>query len=389
MLKLQPFIFAVLLFLPSTVLLPNPLFFIFGISAFLIFRKRFFDNKNYQIVFLCLALSLIISLTAFFFSEGKLHFYGNFLPLHLGLIASLFCALVLDKKVAYYLIIFIFFEVLIGLSQYIVGVPTYFSFVPTEGIGINDGGLLYNKRVFGLGSNSSVLTGKALIMIALQMCFFPNLVKKYKLLLHLAVLVTLIITFSRSGMAAYIATLALLVIKNMVGKKAFYILLGLMVTALCLTTFIDWSLLVEQLTRGKGKVEVSGRDLIWLVYFDQILEAPYFGNFGIKNYLYVSAYGLMHAHNSIIMTLYIYGAIPLTLILLPLVSLIITKPSLIVALAPLAIYSMAQFYLLWGASLADVVMFAVLLNAIRFKVNEKSEQFTKGEQYVFSKINKV
>lgn len=371
MLKFQPFILAVLLFLPSTVLLPNPLFFIFGLSALLIFRKRFFYNQNYQIVFLLLVLSLLISLIAFFYNGGKLNFYGNFLPLHVGLIASLFCALILEKKVAYYLIIFIFFEVLIGLSQYIVGVPTYFSFVPVEGIGITDGGLLYNKRVFGLSSNSSVLAGKALIMITLQVCFFPNLVKKYKLLIHIAVVGAMIITFSRTGMVAYIVTLIILIIKNILGKKGFYYVIGLIVPIICLTIFVDWSLLIEQLTRGRGEVEVSGRDLIWLVYFDQILEAPYFGNYGIKNYLYVDAYGFMHAHNSIVMALYIYGIIPLTLILLPLILLMLSKPLLIFALAPLAVYSMAQFYLLWGASFADVVMFAVLLNTTKVGLMKK------------------
>lgn len=358
------FLVALILFLPSTALIPNPAYFVLGIVCLLLYRRRLLESVNRQLVAVAILVSALISLLSFFADQGNLKFYGNFIPIQVGLLCSLFCSLAIDNKVAKFLIFLILFEILVGVTQYVVGVPTYFSFVNTTGIGISEGNLLYNKRVFGLSTNSSVLSGKAMVMLCLYYGFFSkgNFVREAKLI-HLAVLIALMITFSRTGIVAYLMLVGLLVLKVIWSSKGPFVVFVILSSIIMAVLFLDFSLLVEQFTRGRGTVEVSGRDLIWAEYIEYIKRQAFFGNYGLKHYLYIEPYGLMHAHNSIIMTTYVLGLVPLMLIILPLMAMVLLNIRLVYVLTPLVLFSMAQYYLLWGASFADVILFALIFNS--------------------------
>jgi hypothetical protein len=154
-------------------------------------------------------------------------------------------------------------------------------------------------------------------------------------------------------------------------------------------SIVDVTALINQLTRGRGNVDVSGRDLIWAVYFQNIGEALFFGNSGLKNYLFIPAYGYMHAHNSLIMSLYVYGVIPLIVVFFPIAILIFIRPTLIIVLSPLVIYSMGQFFLFWGASFSDIIFMSIVISASNIKHTKNESKAIKNESKAIKNESKA
>lgn len=376
------FFVALSLFLPSTVLMPSFSYYLYAPVFILILLLNGGEiKKPYFITLLFFIMSLLLSITAFLISGESVKYFGNFIPVQLGLIASLICSMFINKKVAKFLICILIFEFIISCLQYYSGVSTFFpSSLVTSSLSFDvDSDLLYRKRVFGFNNNSSGLAGNALICFALMLSFFTNEAIKRKVLLGFLIFIVLIMAFSRSGIVAFFSYFLLFyIIKLFDVKKILLVLFFSLCAFFIFQSVFDIDFLFSQFTRDRNEIDLTGRSLIWSVYWEAIKEAPIFGNFGFKNYLSVPVYGYMHAHNSLIMSLYVFGLIPLLIILIPIVFEVIKKPKVILFLTPIVVFSLAQTFLLWGGSFADVIFFAVIFNSIANKNNSLEYQDIKG-----------
>lgn len=370
--NIKHFLCALSLYLPSTALVSASAYYLLAPVALCVFYKKYSSNKEFLLATYFFIFSCCLSLSCFFLLGAKLDYYGNFIPLQIGLLASLICSQILNKEVAKYIIILLFFEFIVAFLQYYLGVATFFSFVEQSGGGFNDSSdLLYFRRSFGFGSNSSALAGNALIALVLIEFFFQKTKKRYKLLANGLIFLVLIVAFSRSGLLAFFAFHFVRVFLRLFDRKFKYYLLSIIAISTLLLFFADLDYIVNQMTRGEKGVELTGRDLIWSIYYEQIVQSPVFGNYGLRNYLNIPIYGFQHAHNSIIMILYILGVLPLLIILTPLVIKIFITLNRSLVLLPLIVFSMAQYFLFWGASFADIVLFGVIFSHSDFVLQSK------------------
>lgn len=356
------FIVSLCFYLPSTAMLPAFFYYLFPFLLFFIGAIERKDKKIATGTIFLLSLSFIFSLASLFLFFGDINFRDNFLPIQISLLFSFFCALYLNEKVAKFLILFVLFEIICGYIQYLLGVKSFFS--TSQGSGY-ESELLYYNRVFGLSNNSSSFAGNALIALVLFELYFANKIKlSLKLLFYTMVLFALVVSFSRSGLVAFFAYFLLFALKALKNKN---VLIGIMffsLIALALMLFYDLSGVFDQFTRGKGQVEISGRDIIWSKYIQVAMDNFFLGNFGFRDYLSFDLYGEMHAHNSYLMIFYIVGGVSWLLLFLPLSILLLLRNKKLFVLMPLLIYSAAQYFLFWGASLADITFFAVLLSRV-------------------------
>ncbi|MGR5474720.1 O-antigen ligase family protein [Vibrio astriarenae] len=356
------------LYLPSTALVPAFVYYLYMpiCLLFLIYSKEKL-SQPVLITVLFFSLSLILSLIAFFILGADLNYYGNFIPIQIGLISSLICSTLVNKKVAKILIVLLTFEFLIALLQYIMGVNTFFpsSFIASSSSFNESGDLLYNRRVFGFAPNSSGLAGNALICFTLMLAFFSSANIKIKIAMHLLIFSVLIVTFSRSGLGAFLIYFFISIFLQFFSRKVVLSIISILSVFVLIAYFVDVNLIIDQLTRNKGSVDLTGRPMIWSVYKEEIMSSPLFGNFGFKNYLLIPIYGYMHAHNSFIMSLYVFGLIPFVVFILPIVLQMIKKPRLVLITISIVVYSTGQFFLFWGGSLVDVIFFATIFSSIK------------------------
>ncbi len=361
--KVLSFFYAFSLYLPSTALLPAQLYYFLALAVFFYkVSKREWSTEE-VFIYLFLFLSLSVSLIAYFFQGGNLEFKGNFIPLQLSLLCSLIIATKINRYVATYLVAFILFECFAGYLQLFLGVKTFFPFVNVVISEVGESaGLLYYMRVFGFNENSSGFAGNVLIMITLTAVYMRNCAFKVRTFVFFCAFFALVVSFSRSGLIAYFLFVVLFILYNLRAKHLKIVLPASILTCLALMFFVDWDVVFNQFSRGRSNVELSGRDLIWGYYFNAIDQALFFGNFSLRNFLYIPHHGYQHAHSSYIMLIYLLGAAPLLLISFPLLVLGVLKFKRSIFLIALVVYSAAQYYLFWGASLADIVLFALLIS---------------------------
>lgn len=357
------FLYSLLLYLPATAILPATTYYI--ISLFVFSYRLFFGgfNKEFYFIAIFLFLSLFISLLSMFFTNDDLNYHNNYIPLQLSLLSSLIIATSLTRKVAYYIICFILLECISGYVQLFLGLKTFFPFVsvvmPEMG---EPQGLLYYMRVYGFSENSSGFAGNVIILISLFSLFFYDQSRKIKNLVFMLSFLALVVCFSRSGMFAFLLLFFVVFVRDF---RTGHLKVLLPLSLVCLIAsyyIIDWGDLFSQLSRGRQSIDISGRDLIWFSYFQEISNSPIFGNHSLRNFLYVPVYGPMHAHNSYIMLLYVLGVLPLFFMMLPICFLAFRKLGVFIFLIGLLTYSLAQYFLFWGASLADIVFFSAFVS---------------------------
>lgn len=361
--KFYLFIYALFLYLPATALLPATTYYFIGLCVLL---YRFFFggfNSNFYFIAIFIFVSLFVSICSVFFSNGDFSYYNNFIPLQISLLFSLIIATTITRQIAYYLVVFVLIECLAGCLQILFGVKTFFPFVSVALPEIGDGsGLLYYMRVYGFSENSSGFAGNVIIMVTLFSLFFFEQSRKIKIVFFSISFLGLLVCFSRSGLLAYALLVLVVFSKDFKIKDLQFLLPLLFLTLIAAFFLVDWSSVFTQFSRGRETVELSGRDLIWSYYFQQISYHPIFGNLSLRNFLFIPPYGLMHAHNSYIMVLYIFGILPLFFIMLPILYLALRRMNVFILLIALLTYSLAQYFLFWGASLADIVFFAALVS---------------------------
>lgn len=168
-----------------------------------------------------------------------------------------------------------------------------------------------------------------------------------------------------------------LVLNMNVSIKKLSVLLALSVGLFLLVLYlydVDLNAIFEQLNRGKKEQDLSGRDLIWHIYLDNISNNFMWGNFSLRNYLYIPIFEYMHAHNSFLMVFYTVGIVPAVLIIAPIFFICALRLKNNLPLIGLFVFSMMQYFIFWGASFADIVFFAVLLNSKVIKLENKIDK---------------
>lgn len=367
---------AFLIYAPSTVFIP-PIIYYFLAPAFLFFSSRY-GLLSSGFLFTCgsLTLSLLLSLFVIIVTGDFPHYYGNPIFIQISLLVSLIISSAINEKVAKYICLFICVEIAISIVEYFLGVTTLFNSIRDNIHGgyVSNSEFLYNRRVYGISTNSSVLAGKAIILLTLYY-FFLNKQRLKSVFVFVAVFSCLFVTFSRSAFIAiaffyflyffnYLFSVKLT--KRVISKVVVLAVIGIVVGIfLCViysdnvSYFLDY--VVSQLTRGKNVLDVSGRDIIVSNYISAIEQNVLWGNGSVRNYLSIVPYGYMHAHNSFIMLVYMCGLIPAFFIFIPFFISFVSRVSCLLIMLPLIFYSTFQYYIFWGASIEDVVIFSILL----------------------------
>lgn len=262
--------------------------------------------------------------------------------------------------------VLIIFEIIVGVVEYLAGVPTFFR--NNTGVGeLGDSGILYQSRVFGFSPNSSTLAAKIIYLATISIVVYKNKNKVglFDKLVVLFVLIGLFVTFNRTAIIAVFLSILVLFgfkLKNMM----------LLTFPLIAVVIFKWDAISEQLTRGRGTVDVSGRDQIFNYFYTFWTDNPLFGNFGTKLW-WNSSGSIWHSHNSYLEFLASNGIIASLFLLIGWV-LIFGRKTIIIL--PILVFSVFQYGFLWGLSFYDVVMSAIIYSYVA-NVKTNSGYLTK------------
>ncbi len=288
---------------------------------------------------------------------------SNLFPFILLLPLTYLIAIKLNRTDLKVLIILIFIEGIVVMAEYAAGVSTFFT-----GLGnymeFDTGELLYFKRPLGLSENSSNIAGK--LILGLILIDFVNWKNTWSRVMQLVMIVALFLTFNRTAfvvLAAYFAMRYLpgfLSMRWKIYKVVFVSTLGMVMFGLAVYWFaLNFEEVYVQLTRNQGKIELAGRELIWVEFASFIKENWFFGNGSYKLMLPYHQ-KLAHSHNSFLQVLATHGLI-ITMAYLYLIVRNLTKRNLVFVVA-ICLYSMAQYGIFWGISLMDIIFFMFLIS---------------------------
>jgi hypothetical protein len=327
------------------------------------------------------------------------------------LLPGLFLCSKLLKNPLFYktLILITAVEVLLGVVQYFMGIRTFFSGLGSQYI--TNYSLLYDSRVYGLSSNSSMLAYKA--FLALLLIDVAPIRKSFlEWLLRVVLVIGILLSFSRSVVLVMIVYFFIQVIYLLIKyRKEAWGVSVFQSAALCLgLTLIFLSPLKMQLTRNEMQAEktsglelkeedhpkncaeshalpmskgetdpekmklgdkllvnngmqTSGRKQIWLNYINFIEDHFWVGNGSDKLMLLswhpvLQKYKLVHAHNSFIQLLATNGIVLFMMYMVLFVSLF--RKTNLIPLIAIVLYSVANYGVFWGFSYMDLVFFIFL-----------------------------
>jgi len=354
MIGVVSFLSTVVFFGPTLLLLLLPfcfyLFFRNGVS-----RAHFSGVGGIGFLLICIAA--FIAVLFFLLFEAQ---YENFdksivgaFPYILMVVASIVIGLTVsyrDLKIVLYLIVL---EVIVGLAEYIVGVPSFFN---VQARGLTDFGsteLLYYNRVYGLSYTPSIYAFKVLVGVVLLNAFLMNetISRRVYYCLMALMVAGLLVSFSRTTIVSVAVGLMVLHVKNWRW--------GLAALMLALAGFVFYyDVVLQQFTRGSGEVDLSGRDFIFPIYVEVIEDFPLIGNAASKLWLDVGG-RIYHAHNSYLQ-LFASNGILISLLFCFGYYLFVLRGRLVLAL-PILIYSTFQYGLFWGLSFHDIIFCAIMM----------------------------
>ena len=266
-------------------------------------------------------------------------------------------------------------EVIVGLAEFIVGVSTFFPGLVDGSYDLDDSGLLYNSRVFGLRTNSSTLSGNIFLSILCiyRFSLFKN-PKVYYAVVGLLV-IGLILTFNRSVIVALVILLALWALKAALQMKHKIVLTGILLAAILFV--IRYS---EQITRQflRGGQEIDSSVLERFFFYEQainvILANPLSGNGSSKLEVWSVGQGIyQHAHNSYLMLFGTHGIpIALILVIFVLFQFYMTDWASRFCLLSIMFYSCFQYGIFWNLSLMDMIFFRFLAFPAQYTTTEET-----------------
>ena len=364
-------IFVFLMHLPY---LPHFLYVGVGFYAFIqnINSFRFYSNNT--LVFLILLFVFVTGCIFNMILHSSNHEFE--LPYTILSFVTFIIAFAFKLKDIKYLVYLIALEAIIGIYELFIGVDTILPFIESKVF--TQTNLMYHTRVSGLSMGVNTYAMKLLIGSILLERFKELFARQYyliKLLLTFAIF----LSFSRTVVVTYFVFQIMIYgifIKNnfeyFLGKllklelkavlAAFLTICVILVLTFYAATKSDE--IINQFTRGKGTIELSGRSLIWNDFFHFIKTNLFFGNGSYK--MYVSYLGNpSHAHNSFIQIIANNGLF-LALFYIIFTFTKINKNSWLY-IFPLIIYSLTQYGLFWGISLVDIIFFVFIINSNIFK----------------------
>lgn len=353
-----------LIYLATDYHIPHMLYLVPFIILFILNYKRIdFNlrniNINYFIIFIIVGLSFINIL---FLKNIRAI---DFVPYTVLMIPGFFIAKFIKKIDLKIIVLFILFESLVSIIEYVLGISTIF-YKSDFYVKYKVYKFFYFTRTYGLSSNSSIFALKLLLAILLIDYF--DLFKKYKTLIMIVLFFGILFSFSRTVIIVlvfyYVMQLIAFFIKTISNphqkfkfSKYFYF-----TSAMIFVIFIFISISINisknpfynQITRGKNHIELSGREEIWPQFIDEIKSNLIFGNHS-KKFLANYRGGKIHAHNSFLQTLANNGIIIFVFFILLL--LININKNNILYILTLTLYSMTQYGYFWGISLTDIILF--------------------------------
>lgn len=371
-----------LIYLPSLMYVPHQLYLL--ALAWLMFRqpemftgeywRNRFTDPRLRKSFIWIVFFIALTVLNMLMHADTVTSMRQAIPYTVLMILTWFIAFGLKKSDILVILSLISLEIVVGIVEYAMGVSTfdkshvmYMKFPPNA--------LLYYSRVLGLSDNSSVLANKVFIGFLL-LRLFP--VKKYLRLMFIGILlVGLVITFNRSVFVALICFLFLLYSEPLwnnirkLNRSGWFSFLPAIFFGLILIVVAFWDTLVNQFTRNRGTIELSGRDKIWAGFREFIQDHFWFGNGSFK-----FDWEGFHAHNSFLQIIGNHGIV-LSLFLVFIV-LYNTRKSNIVIVLPILIYSLSQYGVFWGVSLMDIMFYYAL-----FVLNNETLKLEIGKELKF------
>jgi O-antigen ligase len=249
-------------------------------------------------------------------------------------------------------------ESIVVLIEYQLGISTFFTSLKMYAE-FDNSGLLYATRPLGLSGNSSIAAAK--IFLSYLIIDYMGFRGSRWFIVKLILLMGIFLTFNRSTLlvlSVYFGVISIrAALKLKTTRLRYMSIVAISTILLAIGFFVVGSYLDEvvgQLTRNKGRVELSGRELIWADYIEFIKENLLFGNGSFKLYM-----GELHAHNSYLQTLATNGII-ISLLYFYLVLRNFNMQNA-VFVAVILIFSFFQYGIFWGISLMDIFLFVLLL----------------------------
>ncbi|MDF2418367.1 hypothetical protein GWP85_12755 [Acinetobacter beijerinckii] len=360
---------ALILFLSTTVFFPITILvlllpIVFFRETILHRNNIFFQKKEIYAYILMFLVAVIVNYLNIFYGavipnvqEGSI--LGN-VPYVLLLPFAFLIGKFINLKDLKWLQYFIVLEIIVGCLEYYYGVPTFFvNNTPVTELADTD--ILYQKRVFGFSANSSNLAAKVVYLTVLTMMQIKldKKINRELIFFIFFIFLGLIVTFNRTAIISVILSAFILFGMSLRG----FVLISIPVVG---GLFYNREAIYEQLTRGRGTVDLSGRDQIFSYFYHFWNENVLLGNMGTK--LWWNNMGsIWHAHNSYLEFLASNGLLPTLLFLVSFLMLFSRGLSIVL---PILVFSLSQYGFLWGLSFYDIVFSAIVYNYIKLNFKE-------------------
>lgn len=276
-----------------------------------------------------------------------------------------------NERMVRIFVIFVLFEVGVVCLEYYLNIN---SFMPNLRQEFVESELLYDKRPYGLSSNTSIIALKIFLSIILLFWFKPFKNKKIALVSMVILMIGMLLTFNRTAILSLVTFFMFFYSRNMKFNRKIKFLLILFLITSIFFVIKYYDIILVQLTRGReGSSVFSGRFQIWEEFYDFFKSNFWFGNNSYK--YYVDYHGrVAHAHSSFLQIFTTHGVIISVLFLL-LVFRNLRKDNYIFVI-PILIYSIAQYGVFWGFSIMDIVLYIFLFNKSKLILDGKKTRKT-------------
>jgi len=316
-------------------------------------------NKNFMINILLFLVFITFNSIIYGFITGNFQI-PNFYLLPFCLI----CALSLNEQDIKIFFLCLAIECFFGFYEYSLGITTILPGGNLQEFSSDE--MLYDKRAFGLSTNSSAFAAKLLFAFFVLIQFKDIVSKRIWIVLCLSFLGGMFVSFNRTIIVVFVFFIICIYfnkIKNLFKKNKLIAFSIVMVISFLFVYIItkEGSEIYRQFNRGSDEeLYLSGRPIIWEAFFDFISNHLLMGN-GSAHLLVPYYSGPIHAHNSFIQLIADHG-IPLSIYFLIVIFSKVNRKNIIVCIS-IFIASMVQYEIFWGFSATDVFFYAFLLNS--------------------------
>lgn len=362
----HPFVVAFIIYLSTTEFVSNSILLL--VLPFILIERRFKINKHHDrryFFLLIVVLAILNEVYGILFNHIELENILYVLPYFLLTFLVIIITDYINKPIVKWILLFIIFEIAVGVLQYILGVRSFTTF--RGSIDLPETNLFYLKNVYGISGNSSGFSAK--IFIALLLYYKDKSVIRLKEPIFLAIIIIgLIITFNRTMIIASLIFLFLLFLKDYrINSKKNIIIKLLVLISVLITIYIIYvnyfDIIIQQFYVGRDSLSDASyyeRQDIVNYFLSFIKDNPLLGNNSFKlNYTTLDG-RVLHAHNSYLQ-LFANNGLIISSLYLYFVSSYINKQNFIFVI-PILITGLAQTSIFWGVSFFDLILFYFLFN---------------------------